>query len=650
MADIGNEIDAIRAAVIGEQVREDIAVALEKMNEQAAAAQEWATGQDDPTAEPGPENNAAHYAAQAADSMSRKIDIPRINDTPSWGTQGQLLMTNGANAAAWTNAGTPSDAQVGEAVGEWLDAHPEATTTVDFQIVNKVFSTKSGMISDLSLEVGDYAKTNGFYVEGDGGQAYYKILATGSPNGKDIFEINTTPKLYAHLIENGNYFDPMQYGAHGDGETDDSEFVQYALDKAIAADGALVVTRRHVVKNIAINKTAELRKPTYIVGLGGSFVSDHGTMFACGNQSVSDVFFENVSFEGDTDSIAVNCYRLYRMHFVNCQFDGLKKGLYVDGLMQSYIIDGCVFTHISDKCIETKTNYQVKVSNCIAEVSPNARFFEANGYSNNLTIRDCCIEGFTNIIPIYLSGSGAVSITSNYFEANMLGDIEFNSLTNELYAVSIYNNQNLGVVNDSIAMIKWAGHILRACSSYGNDSAGIPINDMQLVSVNNNFISVYNNRTASSAGVNINAKYINDPFRGVQSLTGNNSFQTVNKYHRRFEAEINGTGDVELFSVISPYANKGFWNATLKLSGILGGIGSFSAEYRILQDGTSTPIFQTRDISSKIVVDSSGSAGSQGTVTFKLPSLSSSLFAEIEVYGYVASITFDGTTFRGVQS
>lgn len=66
MADIGNEIDAIRAALVGEQVREDIAVALEAMNEQAAAAQEWATGQDDPTAEPGPTNNAEYWAEQAA--------------------------------------------------------------------------------------------------------------------------------------------------------------------------------------------------------------------------------------------------------------------------------------------------------------------------------------------------------------------------------------------------------------------------------------------------------------------------------------------------------------------------------------------------------------------------------------------------------
>lgn len=70
MADITNEIQKIGQAVYGEEVRGAIMDALEAMNEQAAAAQEWATGQDDPTAEPGPENNASYYAAQAAAAVA----------------------------------------------------------------------------------------------------------------------------------------------------------------------------------------------------------------------------------------------------------------------------------------------------------------------------------------------------------------------------------------------------------------------------------------------------------------------------------------------------------------------------------------------------------------------------------------------------
>lgn len=70
MADIQDKLDTIRAAVNGEEVRGTIADALEAMNTQAAAAQEWATGEDDPTAEPGPENSSKYYAEQAAASAA----------------------------------------------------------------------------------------------------------------------------------------------------------------------------------------------------------------------------------------------------------------------------------------------------------------------------------------------------------------------------------------------------------------------------------------------------------------------------------------------------------------------------------------------------------------------------------------------------
>lgn len=75
MADIQDKLDAIRAAVNGEEVRGTIADALEAMNEQAAAAQEWATGQDDPTAEPGPTNNAEYWAEQAAAQAEAAADL-----------------------------------------------------------------------------------------------------------------------------------------------------------------------------------------------------------------------------------------------------------------------------------------------------------------------------------------------------------------------------------------------------------------------------------------------------------------------------------------------------------------------------------------------------------------------------------------------
>ena len=78
------------------------------------------------------------------------------------------------------------------------------------------------------LADGDYAKTLGYYSSGDGGGAYYKISST-VPSG--YYETLTSGLLYAELV----YEDTMnvkQFGAKGDGNTDDTTSIQSALDNS----------------------------------------------------------------------------------------------------------------------------------------------------------------------------------------------------------------------------------------------------------------------------------------------------------------------------------------------------------------------------------------------------------------------------------
>ena len=57
---------------------------------------------------------------------------------PNDGTEGQVLKSNGDGTAEWSDAGTPSQEQVGAAVDEWLNDHPEATTTVRDGSISRV--------------------------------------------------------------------------------------------------------------------------------------------------------------------------------------------------------------------------------------------------------------------------------------------------------------------------------------------------------------------------------------------------------------------------------------------------------------------------------------------------------------------------------
>lgn len=58
---------------------------------------------------------------------------------------------------------------------EWLENHPEAYTTVDYSITQKVYNTVMDMAMDARLEAGDKVCTCGYYTPYDGGGACYEI-------------------------------------------------------------------------------------------------------------------------------------------------------------------------------------------------------------------------------------------------------------------------------------------------------------------------------------------------------------------------------------------------------------------------------------------------------------------------------------------
>ena len=73
MADITTDINKIKEAVYGEEVRGSIVGALLAMNEQAEEAEEWATGNES-GGTPSPTNNAKYYAERAQQVVNNKVD------------------------------------------------------------------------------------------------------------------------------------------------------------------------------------------------------------------------------------------------------------------------------------------------------------------------------------------------------------------------------------------------------------------------------------------------------------------------------------------------------------------------------------------------------------------------------------------------
>lgn len=111
---------------------------------------------------------------------SKKLNNPAIEGVPVYGDPGQLLRTLGDGRTEWTDVGLPTDEQTEEAVTNWLNDHPEATTTVqDNSLTTAKYRDDSVTEGKLSASV--RVKLNG---------PFYDVTKYGiMPNtGSDLYE------------------------------------------------------------------------------------------------------------------------------------------------------------------------------------------------------------------------------------------------------------------------------------------------------------------------------------------------------------------------------------------------------------------------------------------------------------------------------
>lgn len=127
----------------------------------------------------------------------------KIAEPQSEGTNGQVLTTDGNGGRSWTSPQVPTDAQVQSAVNDWLDDHPEASTTVEdgsisYAKLDTTLKGKADEVTSLSSAIND--------IKGDG-------EATDSDVGK---------ALYVKSVENGRVT-AWEFLAAGITCTDDGE-------------------------------------------------------------------------------------------------------------------------------------------------------------------------------------------------------------------------------------------------------------------------------------------------------------------------------------------------------------------------------------------------------------------------------------------
>ena len=262
---------------------------------------------------------------------------------------------------------------VQEEINNKLDEMAEDGTLGDiiYAYLNTIavlcYNTVADMKASTNLVNGSYAKTLGYHAIGDGGGSVYYINTSGTANEMDTIAIGST--LKAHIVI-GSYIDPMQFGAVGNGTTDDTAILQYILDNYTKP---IKFTHYHMVDALS--------------------TSVPRNMFSDGSNSSVGIKSNNNSYVlrliRDTDNPAD--YRNYFFKNITINQNGTGDALLITGwgdYLMEFTIENCKI----GTPYASPTGYAIHTVNSLAHSVITKNTLQGNGIYGELRDRNIISE------------------------------------------------------------------------------------------------------------------------------------------------------------------------------------------------------------------------------------------------------------------
>ena len=258
----------------------------------------------------------------------------------------------------------------------------------------RFYNNVAEMKSIEGLNPGDIITTIGYYEANDGGGATYKIREKEESDVEDLGSIHfINDTLVAEMIIENNTINIKQFGAKGDGTTDDSTIIQKAIN----------------IENV---NTIDLEQKTYYIS--NSIILKSNLTIKNGNillnnlnkgfegENLSNIIFDNIKIDGNENS-QTGIYLTHSKNIVikNCE---MLDFISIDSIPSGIYFNFCEFAKVNMCKVYNVKGFFI---NDDSRVSRGMLF----GNSKHIVVESCHIENI--YCESALNGDGLHFIAEN---------------------------------------------------------------------------------------------------------------------------------------------------------------------------------------------------------------------------------------------
>jgi len=329
----------------------------------------------------------------------------------------------------------PSPANLSEPL-RLSDLNSLSGTTINLNSEIKVYTSVAELAAQTDLEIGQAVKTKGYYSANDGGGADYLIVSTGTgtDDGGSYLDLGNGNQAQLNV---SNSINIKQFGAKGDGLTDDSPSVLTAIE---FANGVTVFFPKgqYLINVITVNVEKlklDAESPRHSLILGGIIQSFPSATTLTDVRNIAFIA-QNSTTASCLDINAGTTTTASNILITNCYFANARRQLNVNCGAKNVQIHNNVFDNCGSALADAATSIQVGNSSSSAQASSDIYIT-----NNNITNVECAGSGEAH--GLIITGNN-VHINNNNVE-NVINGTDGNG------AEAIYTKAtNFTVTNNTI--------------------------------------------------------------------------------------------------------------------------------------------------------------------------------------------------------